>query len=252
MLHGHHGHTGGRHSLGDSPRNCSNRPGQFGSSSSTSGRTPLPRLAPAPAQADLFSVPVMRSKRDWIRDHPSALRYFGPSSHLRRGRTGPKTAARDAAVSVDWWCCDGPDRCCRRPRSARCQLPCRPGPTGDPGQGRDAAVGLRSGLRRGHHQPGEDGWPGGGLTRLAEARLDALAGTDDCAHITLQWEAIAADGKEAFTARNGDPTLVPAGDQITALALAGAYRPQSGRVGAPGWTGRSCASVPRWYKSAAS
>ncbi len=73
--------------------------------------------------------------------------------------------------------------------------------------------------------------PAAGLTRLAEARLDALAGTDDCAHITLQWEAIAADGK-LFTALDADLMLVPAGDQITALALAGAYRPQPGRAGA--------------------
>ena len=73
--------------------------------------------------------------------------------------------------------------------------------------------------------------PAAGLTRLAGARLDALTGTDDCAHITLQWEAIAADGK-LFTALDADLMLVPAGDQITALALAGAYRPQPGRAGA--------------------
>ena len=73
--------------------------------------------------------------------------------------------------------------------------------------------------------------PAAGLTRLAGARLDALTGTDDCAHITLQWEAIAADG-QLFTALDADLMLVPAGDQITALALAGAYRPQPGRAGA--------------------
>jgi len=72
--------------------------------------------------------------------------------------------------------------------------------------------------------------PAAGLTRLAGARVDDLAETDDCAHITLQWEAIAADGK-LFTALDADLMLVPAGDQITALALAGAYRPQ------PGWAG---------------
>jgi hypothetical protein len=37
--------------------------------------------------------------------------------------------------------------------------------------------------------------PTAGLTRLARARLDGLAETHDCAHIPLQWEAIAADGK---------------------------------------------------------
>ena len=73
--------------------------------------------------------------------------------------------------------------------------------------------------------------PAAGLTRLAGVRLDDLAQTDNCAHIPLQWEAIAADGK-LFTALDADLMLVPAGDQITALALAGAYRPQPGRAGA--------------------
>jgi hypothetical protein len=71
--------------------------------------------------------------------------------------------------------------------------------------------------------------PAAGLTRLAGVRLDDLAGTDDCAHIALQWVAIAADGK-LFTALDAALMLVPAGDQITALTLAGAYRPQPGRA----------------------
>lgn len=70
-----------------------------------------------------------------------------------------------------------------------------------------------------------------GLTRLADVCLENLAETDDCAHIALQWEAIAADGK-LFTALDADLMLVPAGDQITALSLTGAYRPQPGRAGA--------------------
>jgi hypothetical protein len=73
--------------------------------------------------------------------------------------------------------------------------------------------------------------PTAGLTRLARAHLDNLAETHDCAHIPLRWEAIAADGK-LFTALDADLMLVPAGDQISALALAGAYRPQPGRPGA--------------------
>jgi hypothetical protein len=73
--------------------------------------------------------------------------------------------------------------------------------------------------------------PAAGLTRLAGVRQDDLAGTDDCAHIALQWEAIAADGK-LFTALDADLMLVPAGDHRTALALAGAYWPQPGRAGA--------------------
>ncbi len=78
--------------------------------------------------------------------------------------------------------------------------------------------------------------PAAGLTRLAAARLDDLAETDDCAHIVLQWEAIAADGM-LFTVLDADLMLVPAGDQGTALALAGGYRPQPGRAGA--WLDRA-------------
>ena len=70
-----------------------------------------------------------------------------------------------------------------------------------------------------------------GLTRLADVCLENLAEADDRAHIALQWEAIAADGK-LFTALDADLMLVPAGDQITALSLTGAYRPQPGRAGA--------------------
>ena len=69
--------------------------------------------------------------------------------------------------------------------------------------------------------------PAAGLTRLAEVRLDDLAGPDDCARIGLKWVAIAAGG-QLFTALDADLMLVPAGDQITALTLAGAYRPQPG------------------------
>jgi len=70
-----------------------------------------------------------------------------------------------------------------------------------------------------------------GLTRLATVRLGDLAETCDHAHIALRWEAIAADGK-LFTALDADLMLAPAGDQVTALALAGAYRPQPGPGGA--------------------
>jgi hypothetical protein len=73
--------------------------------------------------------------------------------------------------------------------------------------------------------------PAAGLTRLAGVRLEGLTEMYDCAHITLQWEAIAADGK-LFTALDADLMLVPAGDQLSALALAGAYRPQPGQGGA--------------------
>ena len=73
--------------------------------------------------------------------------------------------------------------------------------------------------------------PAAGLTRLAGACPADLAAADHCAHITLRWEAIAADGT-LFTALDADLMLVPAGDQATALALAGAYVPQPGPAGA--------------------
>jgi hypothetical protein len=73
--------------------------------------------------------------------------------------------------------------------------------------------------------------PVAGLTRLAGARLEGLTEMDHCAHIALQWEAIAADGK-LFTALDADLMLAPAGNQLSALALAGAYRAQPGQGGA--------------------
>jgi hypothetical protein len=73
--------------------------------------------------------------------------------------------------------------------------------------------------------------PAAGLTRLADVCLEDLTETDDCAHIAVQWEAIGADGK-LFTALLADLMLVPAGDQITALSLTGAYWPPPGRAGA--------------------
>jgi len=73
--------------------------------------------------------------------------------------------------------------------------------------------------------------PAAGLTRLAWAHLDQVTGTDGCAHGSLGWEAIAADGT-LFTALEADLMLVPAGDRNTMLALAGGYRPQPGPAGA--------------------
>jgi hypothetical protein len=73
--------------------------------------------------------------------------------------------------------------------------------------------------------------PAAGLTRLSAARLDGMADTYGCAHIPLQWEAIAADGS-LFTALDGDLMLVPVRDRISALAVTGEYRPQPGPAGA--------------------
>jgi len=73
--------------------------------------------------------------------------------------------------------------------------------------------------------------PPAGLTRLAGVCLDDLTETDDCAHIALQWEAIAPDG-ELFTTLLADLMLIPAGDQITAVSVTGTYWPPPGRNGA--------------------
>jgi len=73
--------------------------------------------------------------------------------------------------------------------------------------------------------------PAAGLTRLAGVSHEDLTETHDCAHFALQWEAIGADGK-LFTALLADLMLVPAGDQVTTLSLAGAYWPPPGPAGA--------------------
>jgi len=151
------------------------------------------------------------------------------ASDLRRGRTGPVTAARpvpdlwtgavtDHVVVGDRVLLDVGFRAARArleilARDEMLQWACEVAY----GEGITGLVKLAG--------------PAAGLTRLAGVRLDDLAQTDNCAHIPLQWEAIAADGK-LFTALDADLMLVPAGDQITALALAGAYRPQPGRAGA--------------------
>jgi hypothetical protein len=86
--------------------------------------------------------------------------------------------------------------------------------------------------------------PAAGLTRLADVCTEDLTQTGDCAHIALQWDAIGADG-ELFTTLLADLMLVPAGDQITALSLRGAYWPPPGRAGAgPGQViARCCATA---------
>jgi hypothetical protein len=73
--------------------------------------------------------------------------------------------------------------------------------------------------------------PAAGLTRLADVCPGNVTETDNCAHVALHWQAIAADGK-LFTALDADLMLVPAGDDVTALSLAGAYWPPPGRAGA--------------------
>lgn len=66
--------------------------------------------------------------------------------------------------------------------------------------------------------------PAAGLTRLAEAGLEDLTQSDDCAHAALRWNAIAPDGK-LFTALLADLMLRRAGEQTTVFSLIGTYWP---------------------------
>lgn len=73
--------------------------------------------------------------------------------------------------------------------------------------------------------------PAAGLTRLADVCVADLTETGDRAHIALQWDGIDADGT-LFTALLADLMLAPAGEQASALSLAGAYWPPPGLAGA--------------------
>lgn len=72
--------------------------------------------------------------------------------------------------------------------------------------------------------------PAARLTRLASACLADLTETGDRAHIAFQWDAIDADGT-LFTVLLADLMLVPAGEQASALSLAGAFWPPPGLTG---------------------
>ena len=73
--------------------------------------------------------------------------------------------------------------------------------------------------------------PAARLTRLADVCLADLTEAGDRAHIALQWDAIDADGT-LFTVLLADLVLAPAGEQASALSLAGAYWPPPGLAGA--------------------
>ena len=179
---------------------------------------------------------------------PAGPRGLGPGPGPLARADGTCGRCPGGAKSVDW--CPDRSHCRRRPRSARGQLACRPDPAGDPGRRRGAAAGVRSGLRHGHHSPGGGGWSGGGPDQAGRGKPGPGGRNGSgCAHISLSWEAIAADGK-LFTALEADLMLFPAGDQSTTLTLAGGYRPQPGPAGAGCWTRRSCAAALRWQSAA--
>ena len=70
-----------------------------------------------------------------------------------------------------------------------------------------------------------------GVSRLVQVRFRDLVTREDSAVLTLRWEAIGPGGG-LFPALDADITLTPAGEQATALSLAGAYRPPLGALGA--------------------
>jgi hypothetical protein len=70
-----------------------------------------------------------------------------------------------------------------------------------------------------------------GISRLAEIRFQSLAAHDESAGLALRWEARGPGGR-LFPVLDADLTLAPAGENAAVLALAGAYRPPLGGLGA--------------------
>jgi hypothetical protein len=70
-----------------------------------------------------------------------------------------------------------------------------------------------------------------GLSRLVEVQFRDLVGREDSAVLTLRWAATGPGGA-LFPVLDADLTLTPRGEQATLLALAGAYRPPLGALGA--------------------
>jgi len=65
--------------------------------------------------------------------------------------------------------------------------------------------------------------PAAGISRLVGVQPGDLTETEGCARMWLRWEAIGSDGT-LFPALDADLTLSPAGENTTALTLAGVYR----------------------------
>ena len=62
-----------------------------------------------------------------------------------------------------------------------------------------------------------------GISRLVGVQPGDLTETEGCARMWVRWEAIGSDGT-LFPALDADLTLSPAGENTTALTLAGVYR----------------------------
>lgn len=70
-----------------------------------------------------------------------------------------------------------------------------------------------------------------GLSKLVRVQVRELAWTDQSAGLAIRWEATGPGGG-LFPVLDADLTIAPAGEQDTILAMAGAYRPPLGTVGA--------------------
>jgi hypothetical protein len=70
-----------------------------------------------------------------------------------------------------------------------------------------------------------------GLSKLVRVQVRELAPTDHSVGLAIRWEATGPDGG-LFPVLDADLTLAPFGQQVTIIALAGAYRPPLGGMGA--------------------
>lgn len=70
-----------------------------------------------------------------------------------------------------------------------------------------------------------------GLSKLVRVQVRELSWTDRSVGLAIRWEATGPGGG-LFPVLDADITMVPAGERATILAMAGAYRPPLGAMGA--------------------
>jgi hypothetical protein len=69
-----------------------------------------------------------------------------------------------------------------------------------------------------------------GLSKLVRVQVRELAWTDQSAGLAIRWQATGPGGG-LFPVLDADLTMTPAGERVTILTLAGAYRPPLGTMG---------------------
>jgi hypothetical protein len=69
-----------------------------------------------------------------------------------------------------------------------------------------------------------------GVSKLVWVQIRELAWTDRTAGVAIRWEATAPGGG-LFPVLDADIRLAPAGEHVTVLTMAGAYRPPFGSLG---------------------